>query len=182
MISAKEALLFRRNKFSLFFVATSTGIHISNGFTRTCALALTPSEPLLTATGFKKSGPRISAAGLSPVYLQGLVPRWVSCYAFFKGWLLLSQPPHCLWNKTLFGFTLNQHLWALIRVWVFPLSEHQLTRCPRLWSSLLCIDLEFDKKAKPLGPLLSNQYLYPMHSLEPSEPKSSFRRSLLLPG
>jgi hypothetical protein len=37
---------------------------------------------------------------LSPDYLRCGISRWVSCYAFFKGWLLLSQPPHCLRNST----------------------------------------------------------------------------------
>ena len=27
----------------------------------------------------------------------------MSCYAFFQGWLLLSQPPHCLWSCTSFS-------------------------------------------------------------------------------
>ncbi len=30
------------------------------------------------------------------------VARPVSCYAFFKGWLLLSQPPGCLSDFTSF--------------------------------------------------------------------------------
>ncbi|SVD18359.1 uncharacterized protein METZ01_LOCUS371213, partial [marine metagenome] len=29
----------------------------------------------------------------SPGYYRRKIPRLVSCYAFFKGWLLLSQPP-----------------------------------------------------------------------------------------
>ena len=45
-----------------------------------------------------------SVRGLSPVTFSprdGL-PRPVSCYAFFKGWLLLSQPPGCLGRPTCF--------------------------------------------------------------------------------
>ena len=51
--------------------------------------------------------PRESAAsvyGLSPVTSSardGLI-RPVSCYAFFKGWLLLSQPPGCFGLPTSF--------------------------------------------------------------------------------
>ena len=37
--------------------------------------------------------------------------RLVSYYAFFKGWLLLSQPPGCLSNSTSFSTELS--LWDL---------------------------------------------------------------------
>ena len=37
---------------------------------------------------------------LSPDYLRRKISRWVSCYAFFKWWLLLSRHPHCLRNFT----------------------------------------------------------------------------------
>ena len=33
---------------------------------------------------------------LRPVNFPGPRPQRVSCYALFKGWLLLSQPPRCL--------------------------------------------------------------------------------------
>ena len=36
-----------------------------------------------------------SAARLAPIILGAAGHRPVSCYAFFKGWLLLSQPPGC---------------------------------------------------------------------------------------
>src|SRR6187397_2446627 len=44
-----------------------------------------------------KCAPKASARGLSPVTFSAQKPlfRPVSCYAFFKGWLLLSQPPGC---------------------------------------------------------------------------------------
>ncbi len=41
-----------------------------------------------------------SVLRLSPDYLRRKVFRRVSCYALFKGWLLLSQPPRCLKNLT----------------------------------------------------------------------------------
>ena len=66
--------------------------------------------------------PEVSVAGLSPVYFRGPQPRWVSCYAFFKGWLLLSLPPHCLGLRTPFYLTLSQHLGTLASVWVASLS------------------------------------------------------------
>jgi hypothetical protein len=47
---------------------------------------------------------KASARVLSPVTSspQDLLFRPVSCYAFFKGWLLLSQPPGCFGNPTCF--------------------------------------------------------------------------------
>ena len=48
--------------------------------------------------------PKASARGLSPVTFsaQESLFRPVSCYAFFKGWLLLSQPPGCCGIPTSF--------------------------------------------------------------------------------
>ena len=48
--------------------------------------------------------PKASARGLSPVTSSAQEPlfRPVSCYAFFKGWLLLSQPPGCFGILTSF--------------------------------------------------------------------------------
>ena len=45
-----------------------------------------------------------SVYGLSPVTFSAQKPlfRPVSCYAFFKGWLLLSQPPGCFGISTSF--------------------------------------------------------------------------------
>ena len=45
-----------------------------------------------------------SVYGLSPVTFSARdsLIRPVSCYAFFKGWLLLSQPPGCLGRPTSF--------------------------------------------------------------------------------
>ena len=40
---------------------------------------------------------------LRPVNFRRTTPRPVSCYAFFKGWLLLSQPPGCRSNRTSFA-------------------------------------------------------------------------------
>ena len=41
-----------------------------------------------------------SVLRLSPDYFRRKVFRRVSCYALFKGWLLLSQPPRCFKNLT----------------------------------------------------------------------------------
>jgi hypothetical protein len=46
--------------------------------------------------------PVASAVCLAPVHFRRRATRPVSCYAFFKGWLLLSQPPGCLGHFTSF--------------------------------------------------------------------------------
>ena len=46
--------------------------------------------------------PAASALGLAPLHFRRRATRPVSCYAFFKGWLLLSQPPGCLSHSTSF--------------------------------------------------------------------------------
>ena len=43
-----------------------------------------------------------SVISLAPVNLPRRPTRLVSYYAFFKGWLLLSQPPSCLSLPTSF--------------------------------------------------------------------------------
>jgi len=44
--------------------------------------------------------PQVSVLCLSPDYLWRKISWWVSCYAIFKGLLLLSKPPHCQRNLT----------------------------------------------------------------------------------
>ena len=46
--------------------------------------------------------PLASVSGLIPDHFRRQNPRPVSCYAIFKGWLPLSQPPGCLGNSTSF--------------------------------------------------------------------------------
>jgi len=43
-----------------------------------------------------------SVPDLPPVYFPRRTAGPVSCYAFFKGWLLLSQPPGCISGSTSF--------------------------------------------------------------------------------
>ena len=50
----------------------------------------------------------------SPDYLRRGVSMSVSCYAIFKGWLLLSQPPDCQRNSTTLS-ALNVDLGTLNR-------------------------------------------------------------------
>ena len=64
-----------------------------------------PTERSATARQSAKTAePKASARGLSPVTSSAQKPliRPVSCYAFFKGWLLLSQPPGCFGISTSF--------------------------------------------------------------------------------
>jgi hypothetical protein len=48
------------------------------------------------------STPAASVTGLAPLHLPRRKTRSVSYYAFFKGWLLLSQLPDCLSLPTSF--------------------------------------------------------------------------------
>src|SRR5690554_2308708 len=43
---------------------------------------------------------RLRRHASAPLYLRRRRTRPVSYYAFFKGWLLLSQPPGCLGSPT----------------------------------------------------------------------------------
>ena len=53
---------------------------------------------------YRAFAPAVSARDLSPVTFspQNSLIRPVSYYAFFQGWLLLSQPPGCLGRSTCF--------------------------------------------------------------------------------
>jgi hypothetical protein len=55
-----------------------------------------------SATTCHKTSPKLRHIVLAPVHLRRRYPRPVSCYAFFKGWLLLSQPPGCYRTSTSF--------------------------------------------------------------------------------
>lgn len=66
---------------------------------------------------------------LSPVHFPRQKPQQVSCYAFFKCWLLLSLHPRCLRFSTKF-VTLSIHFRTLTLDSVVPVSEQYLTHCP----------------------------------------------------
>ena len=66
---------------------------------------------------------------LSPVHFRGLEPRWMSYYAFFKWWLLLSLHLHCLRIKTPF-VTLSVYCGTLTPVSLVRVSERYLTHRP----------------------------------------------------
>jgi hypothetical protein len=63
-----------------------------------------PFDGLRNAPLPRIAAPKASARGLSPGTSSARKPliRPVSCYAFFKGWLLLSQPPGCFGISTSF--------------------------------------------------------------------------------
>ena len=55
-----------------------------------------------SSTAHPEDEPVASVPDLAPLYLPRRPTRLVSYYAFFKGWLLLSQPPSCLSLPTSF--------------------------------------------------------------------------------
>ena len=74
----------------------------------------------------------VSVPCLSPDYLRRKISGSVSCYAIFKGWLLLSQPPDCHRNFTSLRCTEHGFRDLNWRSGLFPfrtveLSPHVLT-------------------------------------------------------
>ena len=69
----------------------------------------------------------VSVTGIRPVHLPGPQSRPVSCYAFFKGWLLLSPPPGCLRLRTQFHVSLSRYLGTLTSGWIHFLTDPKLT-------------------------------------------------------
>jgi hypothetical protein len=72
--------------------------------TSRCTFTGLRNAPLPRTPGHARNAPAASVRGLSPVTFsaQDDLSRPVSYYAFFKGWLLLSQPPGCLGLPTSF--------------------------------------------------------------------------------
>ena len=68
---------------------------------RTLRCAFVPKRTLPYCTT-QSVAPEASAPCLAPLHFRRGIIRPVSYYAFFKGWLLLSQPPGCLNNPTSF--------------------------------------------------------------------------------
>ena len=99
---------------------------------------------------------KVSVVCFSPVHFQGLKPRWVSCYAFFKGWRLLCLPPQCLRFKTPFD-TLNMNFRTLTIVSLVRVSWLHLTRshCFPLFSPY-----SFRVGKLSVGKTLCNTYPY----------------------
>ena len=80
--------------------ATHTGILSCS--CSTCPFDQT-SSPLQRSPSINLSLSIASVSCLAPVYFRRRFIRLVSCYALFKGWLLLSQPPSCLDISTSFS-------------------------------------------------------------------------------
>src|SRR4030095_8146774 len=79
--------------------------------------------------------PQASVHRLAPLNLPRRPTRPVSYYAFFKGWLLLSQPPGCLCLPT--SFTTERSFGDLSCVsGLFPFSRRTLAPAVCLLHSL----------------------------------------------
>jgi hypothetical protein len=118
--------------------------------------------------------PRVSAAGLSPVHLRCPPARQVSCYALFRGWLLLSLPPCCLRRETPFGLTLSRHFGALTLVWVVPLSEVDLTPTAPSPGFYGAHTFGVRREGGPFRVLTHPSVLYSVSSLRPGLTRISF--------
>ena len=101
---AQETLVFRRGGFSppltLLMSAVALLIpptHISMSLQR-----LTERSSTAHINGQAVVHPQLRYTVLAPLHLPRRPTRPVSYYAFFKGWLLLSQPPGCLGLPTSF--------------------------------------------------------------------------------
>ncbi len=84
------------NGFFTRFIATHASILTSRRSTAPHDTASKPLERSPTTLTSLQLRHRTSA----PLYLRRRRTRPVSYYAFFKGWLLLSQPPGCLCSPT----------------------------------------------------------------------------------
>jgi hypothetical protein len=102
----------------------------------------------------------------------------VSCYAIFKGWLLLSQPPYCQRNNTSLSTlsidlgTLTDDL-GLFPFWLVELRPHCLTPALSVCSIRSLIDLWV------LLPLKTFQCSTPTGNTR-GQPKSCFGENQLL--
>src|SRR3954449_4616825 len=83
------------------FIATHVSIRTSD---TSSILYKTPSQAYRTLSyHIDCSISAASVTGLAPLHLPRRTTRSVSYYAFFKGWLLLSQPPDCFSLPTSFS-------------------------------------------------------------------------------
>jgi hypothetical protein len=82
------------------FIATHVSIRTSD---TSSTLSSAPSQAYGTLSYHAcKHASAASVYGLAPLHLPRRTTRSVSYYAFFKGWLLLSQPPDCFSLPTSF--------------------------------------------------------------------------------
>src|SRR6185436_11523659 len=101
---AQETLGFRRAGFSpaLSLLMSAFALPIPPAVLTVCLHRCT--ERSSTAQILRRDfAPAASVYRLAPLNLPRRPTRLVSYYAFFKGWLLLSQPPSCLCLPTSFS-------------------------------------------------------------------------------
>ena len=164
---AKETLIFRRKSISLLL-----WLLVPTFLLRNAPVWLTPlPSQRIRILSYRSYFPKkIKALSfgiiLSPDYLRRRISKWVSCYAFFKGWLLLSQPPQCLRNSTTLS-ALSINLGTLTRdhglfpFWLVELSPHSLT------AALLAFSIRS---------LIGLTSFRPVESFQCSTPKRNTRR------
>ena len=99
----QETLDFQRKSLSLFFslLMSAFSLLIPPAYLTVHLLRLTERSATTYTLRCKSA---TSVYGFSPVTssAQDVLFRSVSYYAFFKGWLLLSQPPDCFGHLTSF--------------------------------------------------------------------------------
>ena len=81
------------------FIVTHVSIRTSDTSSK---LLSSPSTAYRTLPYHAQMHPQLRLLVLAPLNLPRRPTRLVSYYAFFKGWLLLSQPPSCLSLPTSF--------------------------------------------------------------------------------
>src|SRR5690554_5383034 len=98
---AQETLDLRRGGFSppLSLLMSAFALLIPPAAFSSDLRRLTERSP---TTHSLRNASAASVYGLAPLHLPRRTTRSVSYYAFFKGWLLLSQPPDCLGLPTSF--------------------------------------------------------------------------------
>lgn len=94
-----ENLGISANKFLTYFIVTHVSIITSLLSDKPCRFAFVLAENALLPLRLS-SKPEASAVCLAPLHFRRRIIRPVSCYAFFKRWLLLSQRPGCLNDST----------------------------------------------------------------------------------
>ena len=98
---AKETLIFRRVGFSPTLRLLVPTFLLLNAPAWVTPLPSMQIRILSYHVIFPKKNNILSFGTMfSPDYLRRELSYWVSCYAFFKWWLLLSQHPQCLWKFT----------------------------------------------------------------------------------
>ena len=104
---AKETLIFRRQGLSpcLRLLVPAFSLPYAPGRVSSPLHRRTERSPTTRILRYESA---VSVLCLSPDHLRRRNSRRVSCYAFFKGWLLLSQPPDC--RRILTSSSCTEHI------------------------------------------------------------------------